>query len=70
MFSRIAVAYEEHPGSMRALERAFELTKLLGVPLAVLTIAEPLPAYTAFSAVGDPSALQTLEQIELAFMPA
>ena len=67
MFSKIAVAYEEHPESARALERALELAKLLGVPLTVLTIAEPLPAYTAFSAAANPGAIHLLEQDRTAF---
>lgn len=67
MFSNIAVAYEEHPESVRALKRAFELAKMFGVPLTVLTITEPLPAYTAFSVAADSSAIHSLEQDRLTF---
>jgi nucleotide-binding universal stress UspA family protein len=67
MFKNIAVAYDGHPESIRAFRRALELAKMLGISLKVLTIAEPLPAYTAFSVAGDSSAIRTLEQDRQAF---
>ena len=67
MFRKIAVAYEENPESARALQRAFELAKLLHLSLTILMVAEPLPAYTAFSAALDPSAMQTLEADRMKF---
>ena len=71
MYKNIAVAYEEdHLESTRALKHALELAKILGAPMKVLTIAQPLPAYTAFSAAADPSALQTLNQDKSAFYEA
>ncbi len=71
MYKNIAVAYEEdHLESARALKHAIELAEILGAPLKVLTIAQPLPAYTAFSAAADPSALQTLKQDKAAFYEA
>ena len=67
MFRSVAVAYEEHPEGVKAFRRALELAKLLEVPLTVLAIAEPLPAYTAFSAAADTVAMQILEQDRTGF---
>ncbi|GGH07660.1 universal stress protein [Silvibacterium dinghuense] len=70
MFRNIAVAYEDRPESARAFARAVEFTRLSGARLMVVAIAEPLPAYTAYSAASDPSAIHTLEQDKAAFYEA
>ncbi|HEY9126770.1 MAG TPA: universal stress protein [Acidobacteriaceae bacterium] len=68
MYKHLAVAYEEgHPESKRAFQHALAVAKLLSQPLKVLTIAEPLPAYAAFSAAADLSAMHTLEQDKSAY---
>ena len=60
MYQRIAVMYEHHAEGKKAFTQAIQIAKLLHLPLTVLTVAEPLPAYTAFAAA-DPTALHTLE---------
>lgn len=70
MYRKIAVAYEDHPEAERAFAHAVKLAKTLGASLAVLAVAEPLPAYTAFSAAADPGAIRTLEQDKIAFYEA
>ena len=60
MYRKIAVMYEDHMEGQRAFTQAIDVAKLLQLPLIVLAIAEPLPAYTAFAAA-EPSALHTLE---------
>jgi nucleotide-binding universal stress UspA family protein len=62
MFHNIAVALDESPESGRALAKAIELAKILGVSLRTVTVAEELPAYTAFASAADPSAVSTLKQ--------
>lgn len=62
MFRKIAVVYQDHSESIHAYNKALEMATLLSVPLTVLTIAERLPAYTAYSAAADPSAARILEQ--------
>jgi nucleotide-binding universal stress UspA family protein len=62
MFRSIAVALDESPESGRALAKAIELAKILGVSLRTVTVAEELPAYTAFASAADPSAVETLKQ--------
>jgi nucleotide-binding universal stress UspA family protein len=62
MFRNIAVALDESPESGRALAKAIELAKILGVSLRTVTVAEDLPAYTAFASAADPAAVATLKQ--------
>jgi nucleotide-binding universal stress UspA family protein len=62
MFHSIAVALDESPESGRALAKAIELAKVLGVSLRTVTVAEELPAYTAYASAADPSAVKTLKQ--------
>jgi nucleotide-binding universal stress UspA family protein len=67
MFHNIAVALDESPESGRALAKAIELAKVLGVSLRTVTVAEELPAYTAFASAADPSAVNTLKQDQSGF---
>lgn len=60
MFKNIATAYDESAEGARALTAALGLATALGVPLHVITVAEELPAYTAYGLAGDPSILQKL----------
>ena len=62
MFKNIAVAYEDIPQGRHALARAIELSGKLGSPLTILTIADPMPAYMAFTAAAGSTAMQVLEQ--------
>jgi nucleotide-binding universal stress UspA family protein len=62
MFQNIAVALDESPESSRALAKAIELAKVLGVSLRTVTVAEELPAYTSYASAADPSAVKTLKQ--------
>ncbi len=61
MFRKIAVAFNESPESQRALVTAIQLAKSLGAELETITVMADLPAYTAFSSVGDPGLPQVLE---------
>jgi nucleotide-binding universal stress UspA family protein len=61
VYRRIAVAYNESAESQRALATAMHLAKALGSELEIITVMADLPAYTAFSSVGDPGLPQVLE---------
>jgi nucleotide-binding universal stress UspA family protein len=67
MFRNIAVAYDESPEADRALTAAIHLTTTLHADLHAITVAEGLPAYTAYGAAADPSVLQTLGEDRLHF---
>jgi nucleotide-binding universal stress UspA family protein len=67
MFKKITVAYNEAPEAERALLTAIQLAKSLGAELRTITVMTDLPAYTAFSAAGDPSLPQTLEDDRFRF---
>ena len=60
MFKNIAVAFDESPEAARALNAALHLAAALNTGLHVLTVAEELPAYTAYGVAGDPTVLRTL----------
>ena len=61
MFRRIAVALDETEQAQRALRTATDLAKTLGAALVTVTVRQPLPAYTAFAAAADSSAVRSLE---------
>jgi nucleotide-binding universal stress UspA family protein len=67
MYRKIAVAYEDHPEAERAFKQALSLAQRLELPLTVIVVEEPLPAYTAYTAVADPAAMQVLSQDKQAF---
>jgi nucleotide-binding universal stress UspA family protein len=60
MFHRIAVAYDESPEAEYALRTGIELAKSLDAELLTITVAEDLPAYTAYAAGADASMMRTL----------
>jgi nucleotide-binding universal stress UspA family protein len=60
MFRNIAVAYDESPEASRALTAAIQMATALKATLHTITVAEELPAYTAYGAAADPSILRTL----------
>ena len=60
MFKRIVVAYNQSPEAGRALASAVHLAKTHGAELRAVTIAQELPAYTAFVTAVDGSLAQTL----------
>lgn len=60
MIKRIAVAYDESPEASRALASAIQLAKTLGAELRAVTVAQKLPAYTAYVSAVDSSLTQTL----------
>lgn len=70
MFQSVAAALDESPESGRALVKAIELARLLDVPLRTITVAEELPAYTAFAVAADPAALRPLKQDQGSFYGA
>ena len=65
MFSKIAIAYDQSPEAERAFTTAIQLAKSLGAELMTITVLEELPAYTAYAAGTDPSAMRTLQQDRL-----
>jgi nucleotide-binding universal stress UspA family protein len=60
VFRNIATAYDESTEAGRALTAALGLATALGAPLHTITVAEELPAYTAYGFAGDSSILQKL----------
>lgn len=60
MFKRIVVAYNESPEAARALTSAIQLAKMLRAELRAVTIAQGLPAYTAYVVAADPSLTRIL----------
>ena len=62
MYKKIAVAFNQSAESQRALASAVHLAKALGAELEAITVMDELPAYTAFSSVGDPGLPQVLEK--------
>jgi nucleotide-binding universal stress UspA family protein len=62
VFRKIAVAFNESAESQRALATAMKLAKALGAELETITVVADLPAYTAFSSLGDPGLPQVLEK--------
>lgn len=67
MFQRIAVALDETEQSQRALQAAVVLAKRLDTALMTVTVKQPLPAYTAFAAAADSSAIRSLEEDHVKF---
>ncbi len=67
MYKNIAVAFDESPEAARALNAALHLATALNTGLHVITVAEELPAYTAYGAAADPSVLRTLGEDRLKF---
>jgi nucleotide-binding universal stress UspA family protein len=61
LYRKIVVAFNESAESQRALATAMHLAKALGSELETITVMTDLPAYTAFSSVGDPGLPQVLE---------
>lgn len=62
MFRNIAAAYDKSGESERALMVAIRLATALDADLHTVTVAEELPAYTAYGVAGDPSVLRTLSE--------
>ncbi len=62
MFKNVAVAYDDSPEASRALNKAIELAKTLGIGLTAITVMERLPAYTAFAAGADAAMQATLDR--------
>ena len=60
MYKRIAVAYNESPEARRALASAIHLAKILSAQLALITIMEQPPAYSAYVTAVDPSLARIL----------
>jgi nucleotide-binding universal stress UspA family protein len=56
MFSKIVVALNHLPESLRALRAAIDLARSCYAELATVSILSDLPAYTSFAIVVDPSA--------------
>ncbi len=67
MFRNIAVAYDKSSEADRALKAAIHLAISLSATLHVVTVAEELPAYTAYGVASDPGILQTLGEDRLKF---
>ena len=67
MFKNIATAYDESPEAGRALMAAVNLATALGAKVYAITVAEELPAYTAYGFAGDPAVLRTLGEDRLRF---
>jgi nucleotide-binding universal stress UspA family protein len=61
MFQHVAVALDDSPQSARALRAGIELAARLGLGLSTITVKESLPAYTAFAAAADSSAIRQLQ---------
>ena len=60
MFRNIAVAYDESPEAERAFAAGIRLATALHAKLQTLTVAEELPAYTAYGVAADSSILEAL----------
>jgi len=60
MYKKIAVVYNESPAGERALASAISLARILGSGLRVISVLEPPPAYTAYIAAVDFSAVRDL----------
>jgi nucleotide-binding universal stress UspA family protein len=67
MFTNIATAYDESEEAARALKAATGLAKALGASLHAITVAEELPAYTAYGLAGDSSIYRQLSEERLRF---
>lgn len=67
MYKKIMVAYDESPQAKLALASGTELAKQLGAELNVVTVSEPLPAYTAYVEAAFPGAERTLANERIAF---
>ena len=60
MYKKIVIAFDESHEARRALASAIELAKQLGAELRMVTVSEPLPAYTGFMDAEIPGARQKL----------
>ena len=60
MYNRIVLALDESKAARRAQAHAIELARQFGSELRIVTVSEPLPAYTAFIDEGLPGMRQKL----------
>jgi nucleotide-binding universal stress UspA family protein len=60
MYKTIVVALDESEHAGRALASAIQLARLTGAELRLVTVSEPLPAFTAFVDYAMPGAHQQL----------
>jgi len=54
VYKKMIVAYDESTDARRALTHAIELAKLTGAELRLVTVAEPLPGYVAYTDAAFP----------------
>jgi len=63
MYKTFVVAFDESEQASRALASAIELARITGAQLRLVTVSEPLPAFTAFVDAAMPGVhRQLLEQ--------
>ena len=60
MYKRVIIALDESQEAARALVSAIELACQFGAELRILTVSEPLPAYTGFMDAELPGARRKL----------
>jgi nucleotide-binding universal stress UspA family protein len=65
MFSKIVVALNDLPESLRALQTAIDIAASFKSSLATVSILGDLPAYTAFAIVVDPDAHEAIREARL-----
>ena len=67
MYKTVVVAFDESEPASRALSTAIEIAHLNGADLRLITVSEPLPAYTAFVDAAMPGVHQRLLEERHAF---
>lgn len=61
LFQKVIVAYDDSPAARDALRIGINLCELLGIPLQIVTVIEPSPAYTGFVVTVAPDVAQGIE---------
>ena len=61
LFQKVIVAYDDLPAARDALCTGINLCELLGIPLQIVTVIEPSPAYSGFVVTVAPDVAQGIE---------